>query len=209
MEWSNPYLPHARFQESQRLPPFARRIASTDPAERTRQQLRQGSSPRPRPIGRDRDVLSFWRACRPYAFVCAFQMTRYSLATFHGEVRELCSASRSCTSLGTRRPLRKSARPPRTSIKTRTLSIGKAISGTGGIWLGKRRKGTSIRHKDADRVTDAHRASYLALAPTASNPTEAGERLSLSHENNGSIPLAKFQSVSGSTLNTTDKPSGS
>ena len=45
-------------------------IMSMDRAEKTRQQPRQGSSLRPRPIGRDRAVLSLGRACQFYALAC-------------------------------------------------------------------------------------------------------------------------------------------
>jgi hypothetical protein len=88
-----------------------------DPPERTRWWLRQASSLHHRSIGRDLDVLSLWRACRRYAFACGFQMTRYSLAIFNGEVR---SSSRSGTSLGPSDCFERQLAAPCASIKTRS-----------------------------------------------------------------------------------------
>jgi hypothetical protein len=84
-------------------------------AERIRQQLRQGSSLRPRSIGPDRDVFSFGRACRRCDLVCAFQMTRYSLATVHGRGEAVLAG---LAHLWSGRRLRTSARPLRAGIKT-------------------------------------------------------------------------------------------
>ena len=55
---------------SRRPPPYAMMTRSTDHAEKIRQQPRQASSLRPRPIGLDRAVLSRGRACRSYASAC-------------------------------------------------------------------------------------------------------------------------------------------
>ena len=63
-------LPLWRFQESQRRPPYATMTMSMDREEKTRQQPRQGSLLRPRPIGQDRGALSRGRACRSYASAC-------------------------------------------------------------------------------------------------------------------------------------------
>ena len=55
---SEPCLPLWRFQSSPRPMPCATMILSAVLAEKTRRQLRQGSLPRPHPIGRGRVVLS-------------------------------------------------------------------------------------------------------------------------------------------------------
>jgi hypothetical protein len=94
VEWSNLCLLLWRFQESQRPLPCAMMIMSMDRTEKTPQQPRQASLLRPRPIGRDRVVLSHARVCRRFA--CRGRGTHEFAKLWLGRpverVREICSS---------------------------------------------------------------------------------------------------------------------
>ena len=88
---SDPFPPLWRFQDSQRPLPCAMMIMSVDLVGKTRQQPRQGSLLRPRPIGRDRVVLSRGQACRCYACACVGSGAHELCETFASAVCPTCT----------------------------------------------------------------------------------------------------------------------